>query len=83
MMDQLFHGADPPQSEAAAADALGELWNKYSSFPTDHNLNPHLRYSSCITTGNAMLQHAQQPLWNVACIVGGHAVIICLIPTFC
>lgn len=43
MMDQLFHGASPPDSEAAAADALGELWSKYSSFPTDSNINPHLR----------------------------------------
>lgn len=43
MMDQLFHGTDPPASEAAAADALCQLWSKYSSFPTDNNFNPHLR----------------------------------------
>lgn len=44
MMDQLFHGPEPPESQAAAADALHEIWSKYSSFPSQTNHLPHLRY---------------------------------------
>ena len=43
VMDQLLHGPEPPQSQAAAAGALQEIWSKYSSFPSHPDHMPHLR----------------------------------------
>lgn len=42
VMDQMFHGPEPPQSPAAANDELAKIWSKYSSFPGS-GFNPHLR----------------------------------------
>lgn len=58
MMDQMFHGPEPPQSQAAAQDALHHIWGTYSSFPSARDHNPHLRFSHLVNYGGSYYSYA-------------------------
>lgn len=60
VMDQMFHGPEPPQSQAAANDELAKIWSKYSSFPQS-GFNPHLRSDASYT--DKMLDLPSCVLW--------------------
>lgn len=58
VMDQMFHGPSPPQSQSAAADALHGIWAKYSSFPSHPNYLPHLRFGHLVNYGGSYYSYA-------------------------
>ncbi|DBA74265.1 hypothetical protein WJX77_002438 [Trebouxia sp. C0004] len=58
LMDQMFHSPEPPQSQAAAADALHEIWSKYSSFPSQRDHSPHLRFAHLVNYGGSYYSYA-------------------------
>ncbi|KAL3133543.1 hypothetical protein ABBQ38_007394 [Trebouxia sp. C0009 RCD-2024] len=57
VMDQMFHGPEPPQSPAAANDELAKIWSKYSSFPGS-GFNPHLRFAHLVNYGGSYYSYA-------------------------